>query len=236
MAGKLFLGGGGSEYDEAQLWQEAFGPGQRITLWPYARSDRAQRAEVARWFTTAVTAWGRYDLDVWLDDDLGPRGVTALANSDILAIPGGNTFDLLAHLQSRGWLTTVRRFHAGGGHVYGGSAGAVLMGADISPALNANHNETALTDLNALNLLEGAIVRPHYEPALCTAMQALAASRRTTVWAVPERAGVIVDGATARAVGPDPVHIFAPGAHRLIEPGRTWPLSPSVSVSGAAEG
>ncbi|WP_284043324.1 hypothetical protein [Actinoplanes sp. M2I2] len=32
----IFLGGGGSEKDEARLWDEVFRPGARLAVWPHA--------------------------------------------------------------------------------------------------------------------------------------------------------------------------------------------------------
>jgi dipeptidase E len=221
MVGRIFLGGGGDEADEALLWDEAFGSGQHVTVWPFARRDPREREEVGRWFSAALTARGSFSIDVWLGDE---SDAGALDGCDVLAIPGGNTFDLLAHLVSRGRLQTLRDFHARGGHLYGGSAGAVLMGTDISPASGANRNEAGLSDLRALDLLGGALVRPHYEPGLRATLQASADSHGATIWAVPERGGVVVDGCTARASGPDPVHVFTPGTNQEFEQGETWLL------------
>ena len=163
---------------------------------------------------------GNFYIDVWGDD----RDSCTLEGSDVLVIPGGNTFDLLAHLQTRGWFDLVRHFHARGGHIYGGSAGAVLLGADISPALGANRNDAVLSDLDALDLLHGALIRPHYEPSLLDNLQKRADDEGRTIWGVPERGGVVVDGRTARASGPEPVLVFAPGLHRVIEQGGEWVL------------
>ncbi|WP_161606045.1 hypothetical protein [Microlunatus speluncae] len=47
MQGPIHLGGGGSERDEARLWAEAFPPGARVAVWPFAQSDPGSGATPA---------------------------------------------------------------------------------------------------------------------------------------------------------------------------------------------
>ncbi|MDQ0276568.1 peptidase E [Arthrobacter silviterrae] len=108
-----------------------------MTVWPFAHRALADRRGAGRWFTGALERFAPSHIDIW-DSSVG-RGHDALEDTDIIAIPGGNTFDLLDTLQSFGLLLTLRIFLEQGGRVYGGSAGAILMGNDIT--ISASHSK-----------------------------------------------------------------------------------------------
>ena len=64
--------------------------------------------------------------------ELVPGG--GLDDADIVVDPVGNTFDLLRLLRSHGLPDSPRGFLATGGKVHTGSAGVVIVGADIGLA------------------------------------------------------------------------------------------------------
>ena len=193
----IYLGGGGSEHDESKLWDEVFRPGTRLAVWPDAM-PRPQWPDTLNWFRQA----------------LAPRGdfafVDAVADADVLVIPGGNTFDLLFAVRDR--LAGLTAFLARGGHVYGGSAGAILLGADIAIAGILDANDIGLTDTTGADLLSGCVVFPHYTADQESVARAWSRDHDVTVLAIPETAGLIVDGERARNVGPSAVVVFTPGS------------------------
>ncbi|MBU2667716.1 peptidase E [Actinoplanes bogorensis] len=206
----IFLGGGGSESDESQLWDSLFVPGQRVVVWPYAMPP-ADRAAVVSWFRDALAPRGTFTV------------TDSLPGADVLVIPGGNTYDLLAAVRSR--LPALSAFLQAGGHVYGGSAGAILLGADIDIAGILDPNDIGLTDTTGADLLAGHVVYPHYTPDQETTAAEWAAGHNVNVLAIPETSGVIVDGVEARNAGPATVHVFTPGAHLTYESGVSWRLT-----------
>src|SRR4051812_17931240 len=121
MTGTAYLGGGGSDRDEALLWDELFEPGQRGVLWPYALRSAQRRQQAAAWWRDVLASRGV--ADVWLEDP--DDAASELEGSDVLLLPGGNTFDLLDAMHRHDRLERVLRFLSRGGRVYGGSAGAV---------------------------------------------------------------------------------------------------------------
>ncbi|WP_051298757.1 Type 1 glutamine amidotransferase-like domain-containing protein [Arthrobacter castelli] len=226
---RFYLGGGGSEHDEAALWDEAFSSGQGVSIWPFAMAAGAARTGSVQWLSNALRGRGDFTIDPWGLDDTNSSpedSMLRLRGSDVLAIPGGNTFDLLQHLQQRQLLQVVLDFLAGGGRVYGGSAGAILFGADIAMAELADPNDAGLTDLAGLDLLAGAVVLPHYRPSQDAEVQQWVHQRGRTIIALPERSGVAVADWQARNVGPDPVRIFTPdGEQHTHESGSSWRLT-----------
>ncbi|TDT66399.1 Type 1 glutamine amidotransferase-like domain-containing protein [Frigoribacterium sp. PhB116] len=219
MTGLVFLGGGGSEADEAALWAEAFPAGSRVVVWPFAHRAAVDRRAAGAWATTALLANGVADVDVWATTEPGvdrprlgepgARGRRGLDGVDVVAVPGGNTFDLLQALREAGLFDLLHAHLLGGGSLYGGSAGAVLAGADIDLARAADPDDVGTTDTRSLDLVHGHDVLPHW-----TDDQEAAARRHSRVTgrpvlAIPERGGVVVapDG-TARPVGPDDVQVI----------------------------
>lgn len=222
MTGTIYLGGGGSKDEEANLWIEAFRPGSRIAVWPFAHRELADRQSAGRWITGALERSAPSHIDIWTSPEGRAHG--DLGRTDIIAVPGGNTFDLLDTLQSSGLLLALRAFLDRGGLVYGGSAGAILMGNDIGIALEADPNDVGLQDTTGMGLLGEMDVLPHYTEGLLDFARAHHAKSGRNVLCLPEPSGVVVNGATIRNVGPEPVHVITSTAATTYEMGATWPL------------
>lgn len=118
----IYLGGGGSEIDEANVFQQAFQPGQRIIDWPWAQPE-SEHQGCLTWLSLAIADSGKFRS---ISLAVPPNFV--LDAADILAIPGGNTFELLAQLRERQLIAPLKQFISDGGTVYGGSAGAIFNG------------------------------------------------------------------------------------------------------------
>ncbi|GAB2613776.1 hypothetical protein Aab01nite_70110 [Paractinoplanes abujensis] len=216
----IFLGGGGSEADEASLWDEVFVEGRRLTVWPHAM-PRDRWPQVEQWFRAALSPRGTFVIDV---------GDAGLQQTDVLVVPGGNTYALLA--ATRDMLPALRPFLERGGHIYGGSAGAILLGADIDIAGILDLNDLGLTETAGADLLTGHVVYPHFTADQAETAARWAADHDVAVLAIPETAGVIIDGGKARNAGPSPVRVFTPSGNRTYSAGREWPLW-SVNSAGS---
>ncbi|MFN8149320.1 MAG: Type 1 glutamine amidotransferase-like domain-containing protein, partial [Candidatus Nanopelagicales bacterium] len=131
---------------------------------------------------------------------------------------GGNTFDLLHHLQTRDALAIAPEHVARGGVYFGSSAGAVLAGADIEIASFADPNDADVVDTTGLRMLGGAIVRPHYGPDDRDDSWRWT-ERGFTVLGVPEDAGLAVIDGVARNAGPAPVEVLSGSSFTVLEPG-----------------
>lgn len=108
----IYLGGGGSEVDEARIWDLAYKPGQRVVVWPFAM-PAARWEGTMQWITASLTSRGEF-----ASISLGLEGPDfGLDHADIVAIPGGNTFRLLHYLQKNGLLLALRQFLRKGGHI-----------------------------------------------------------------------------------------------------------------------
>lgn len=220
--GFLYLGGGGSADDEANLWNEAFQPSQRIVIWPFAL-PRDRWDGTLEWFTGAMAKRDGFSTtslfgSISLVDTVPGGGLEA---ADIVVIPGGNTFELLGILRSQGLLEDLKSFIQRGGKVYGGSAGAILMGADIGLADvepgGMDPNTVALQDTQGLGLVGDIAVFPHWDPRSSnTGYEEWAKETGSRVLCLPEKSGVVVDleKRTATNKGPEDVIIFSPEGDR----------------------
>ncbi|MGK5680333.1 Type 1 glutamine amidotransferase-like domain-containing protein [Actinoplanes sp. URMC 104] len=227
----IFLGGGGSEDDEALLWDEVFRTGGRVAVWPFAQPRRQWRA-IEQWLAGALARRGNFAIDLPGDATGGPGEL--LETADVLVIPGGNTFDLLAALWKRDLVGALTDFAVRGGNVYGGSAGAILLGADIAIAGVLDRNDTGSSETRGLDLLGGHVVFPHFDPSAPSAAREWARTHDVPVLAIPETAGVVVDGAQARNAGPSPVEVFTPAGGRAYAPGEVWSLRGQDSGGAAS--
>ncbi|HEY6740555.1 MAG TPA: Type 1 glutamine amidotransferase-like domain-containing protein [Actinopolymorphaceae bacterium] len=221
MTKQLYLGGGGSEHDEAALWDAFLTPGQRIVLLPLAL-PAARHPGARAWLSGALAARGDFHLEMW--SGLEGRTVEDLQDVDVLFVSGGNTFALLDHLQRHAFLPAMRSYVGGGGVMYGGSAGAIITGADISLAEIADANEVGVTDTTGLDLLGGLVVHPHFVPAQTAELRERAAVTGRTVLALPERGGVVVTDDELRSVGPDTAWMIGPDDARPYAAGESWPV------------
>ena len=222
MMGPIYLGGGGSEDEEENLWIEAFRPGSIVTVWPFAHRAVADRQSAGRWITGALERFEPSRIDIWTSPE--GRVLSDLGDTDIIAVPGGDTFDLLDTLQSFGWLLVLRAFLDRGGLVYGGSAGAILMGNDIGIALEADPNDVGLQDTTGMGLLGELDVMPHYTEELLDFARAHHAKSSRAVLCLPEPSGIVVKDGTIRSVGPEPVQIVTSTATTKYEMGAIWPI------------
>ena len=255
---KIFLGGGGSEEDEANIWDVVFSnknrPGkQHIAVWPQAQPEH-NHAAVLDWFTGALASRGDTcnftilpqqpssssnktpsESHASKDKDNDTSPTFGLGKADILFIPGGNTFHLLAFMRENNLLTRVRGFVSRGGRVFGGSAGAIVLGADIGICDVTNggldENDIRMLDTEALGLLgSDVVVCPHFRgvevASQHAACQGWADRRGFVVLAMPERCGVAVaDGGVAWNAGPEEVWFFVPRRPaRKYAAGERWSL------------
>jgi len=218
---RIHLGGGGSADDESALWQCMLHDGMRIAYWPFALEPSSYDA-AHRWLQRETARFAQVEVALWRD--LGQRSEHDLDGVDLLWVGGGNTYALLDHVRSTGWVDLVRAHVLRGGAYYGGSAGAVLAGADIDVARFADPNDVGLTDTTGLCLLGRAIVRPHWTDDADSRIEAWGWATRLDcdVLAIPDDAGVVVVDGLATNVGPARVDVVRDGDVIAVYPGEAY--------------
>ena len=110
------------------------------------------------WFTSTYELFGIKNIKM----------LTNLQNAEIPAdtaaafIGGGNTYKLLKELRESGFEKKLITYLDNGGIVYGGSAGAMIFGRTIETEIHTGSKNYGLTDLSALNQLNGYDLWCHY--------------------------------------------------------------------------
>ncbi len=217
---RLILGGGGDENEEAAVldhFARCVGDNARVLFLPIAASD-------------SETHPGRYR--DWIASALGSRGVTVAAMWPTLAghapselevfdaifIGGGNTFDLLHQLRSRGFANALVSFASADRVVYGGSAGAIILGRDIASCIHYDQNRIGLTDTSGLDLCAGNCVWCHFEAEQSEVVDGYVKSTGHTMLVLPKTAGVVVTADGLASLGAGPVYFWSRAERSEVPP------------------
>lgn len=138
-------------------------------------------------------------------------------------IGGGNTYRLLYELKESGAFLKLRDYLESGGPVFGGSAGAILLGRDINTCRYADENQTGLEDTRGLDVLGGLSLLCHYgnEDEDITQKHTghlLELSRKgQVILALPEEDTVLLAGEKMEVIGTRPYYRFAEGRKECEE-------------------
>jgi inorganic pyrophosphatase len=194
----LFLAGGGGYEDSAELDKHFFenipDNGKMLYL-PFARDtyDATWVTGLVRRFSDTIqiitpTPDEAHDLD--------------LTKYDAIFIGGGNTFKLLDFIVTNGMAEKLKSYiHDGHGSIYGGSAGAIIMGKTID---TSSDDKGVFQFTDGLNLLNDANVACHW-PRCKDYVQKLAKDGVSKIYCLPENAGMVFnnDGELLMTIGPD---------------------------------
>jgi dipeptidase E len=141
-----------------------------------------------------------------------------LARCDAVFIGGGNVYSLMHALRASGAHGSLQRFAESGRSVYGGSAGALILGRDINTAQHLDPNDVGLVETSGLDLANGYAVWCHYASDEDSLVSEYVRATSTPVLALPERGGAIRSGEEFKVLGPDPARVFRRWTSDTLEP------------------
>jgi dipeptidase E len=206
---KVALAGGG-DAEASRLLDEVLsawlGPQGRLLYWPIALRGMRPFPSCLEWVTEALAPVHISDISMWTG--LSGHQAAELDAYDAVYIGGGNTFSLLAELQESGFDRHLKSYVERGKPVYGGSAGAIVLGRDIRTAQNFDQNSVGLLETKGLDLAGGHAIWPHYRRAHDDLIAACVQQYRQPVLAIPERSGIVVGQTGLRTVGFEPCYRF----------------------------
>lgn len=192
MRGKIFLAGGGSAEQSVAvdtLWLEEIADDDRGVLYiPWAQK-KGKHETASQWFlaTYGRRLAERAIITCALDADLSD--IDRFAS---VYIGGGNTRRLLDRIHKNNARGNLENYIHNGGSVYGGSAGAIVLGKTIETAPEVDINGD---DIEGLNMLDGYSVVCHYEK------EEPIDNRYAPIVAIPETGGAVFDGDAWKTVG-----------------------------------
>lgn len=171
--------------------------------------------------TGLLAAHARSDIAFDVVDDPGAYA-DALARYYAVYIGGGNTWSLHKELSDSGFMDALSRYVRAGGIVYGGSAGAIILGKRIDTQDDAR--AVTVDSLDGLDLLGGHSIVPHFKNEERERFRSLAMEHSAPILAIPEEGGIAIVGMTATVFGAPITRFASDGDMRVISPSETFSL------------
>ena len=191
--GAIYLGGGGDEaqsaaIDAAVFNNENYAEGKINCLFIPVALMPKKYASAEEWFRSSYGGYcNRIDLCVELSD----IGQKELSRYNLIYVGGGDTGRLVSQFEQSGFESLIPGFIESGGFVFGGSAGAIMLGKSILTAPEVKATAARTTGLDCIG---GWSVYAHYSGRETAEIQELARSLNSNIVAIPERDGAIYDG------------------------------------------
>jgi dipeptidase E len=213
---RVIAAGGGGAADSRPL-DERFaawtGSGGRMLYWPMALpDDHPLRAGCLDWINSVFRPLGIDRIEMWTE--FHGHDPAELERFDSFYIGGGNTYRLL-HLLRKALLGCI----LSGKAVYGGSAGAAILGRDIGTVSHMDHNAVGLKDMHGLDVMQGYAIWCHYGPEDDARIAAYIEDTGVPVLAISERAGVALEDGRLVALGYEPVMRFSQVEGTVVDVG-----------------
>jgi dipeptidase E len=217
---RVIAGGGGGAEAERPLhahFAEWLGPTGRILYWSFALPEtHPLRATCFEWINSVYQPLGISRIDMWTEPD--GHSEAELELFDAIFIGGGNTYRLLHMLRESGFDNALLRWIQAGKPLYGGSAGAAILGTDIHTVAHGDQNLVGLADVRALDVLHGHAIWCHYEPQSDDPrIAAYIEAYNTPVLAISERSGIVLEGGRLSALGHEPAIRFTAEGRTVVE-------------------
>jgi len=168
---------------------------------PFSESHEKMRANMIRFGVKA-------DIEMWTD--FKGKSFEDLDKFDSIYIEGGNPFILLDEIKKAGFIEHLRKYVLSGKLVYGQSAGALIMGADMSFAefFGTVENTVGLSDTTGLDLFNGYSIWPHYTPENDSIIRKLLSEKGFKFLALPEYSGVHFFSKNSKVCGVSSITVF----------------------------
>ncbi len=194
---QLFLSGSGSGEKSAQLdkkFIEAVGVEKPVLYIPIALGTTEHPYSACfEWIKGNFIPFNFSNFIMWTEKELEGKTLKDFEQFSGVYIGGGNTFKLLKVLKELGIFEILKKLVEKNIPIYGGSAGAIILGKTISSAIGYDENEVSLKDLSAMNLLNDYDVWSHYvERQNNEIKEYMSKYNLSKVFAIPEDAGLYV--------------------------------------------
>ena len=175
------------------------------------------------WMKSIAELHERVDVQFETADDPSKYRLELLKEFNGIYIGGGNTWSLIKELKDSGFSDILTQYLQDGGQVYGGSAGAIIMGKRIDT--HYDENEVNLKDRSGFNLLNNFSVACHFKDEQNERYKMWAANNNLPIICLPEETGLIIENGIALCAGTKPCIIhFANGTKKEISPEKSFSI------------
>ena len=206
--GTMYLSGGGDS-DQTTILDTLFInslPKKEILYIPIAMERDVIGYEACYdWLTNVVSRLSSDFFDISMILNL--EEIKNIKKFPAIYIGGGNTYKLLKAINQSGFSEILRDYIQSGGIVYGGSAGAIILGKDISAVIDENTKYNYNSSIG-LSLIGKYSIICHYEEGKNERIVNYLGRNNNPVIAIPEGVGLVVKDNSMTVVGVGPITIF----------------------------
>ena len=175
------------------------------------------------WMNSVLKLHERNDVRFETADDPSMYKREGLKKFDGIYIGGGNTWSLMHELQDSGFSSLLIQYIEYGGFVYGGSAGAIILGKRIDT--HDDENKVALKGVSGFDFLHNYSVACHFKDEQGDRFKAWAMNNNLPIVCLPEEAGLIIENGIALCIGTKPCTVyFADGVKKDFNPRESFSL------------
>jgi dipeptidase E len=214
---RIFLAGGGDKV-ESRLIDEQF-VGTLDLSKPLIYIPNAGRLEEyatgLEWLHSAMKPLGVLLIEMWAD--LRPHCLINEISG--IYIGGGDTSKLLAEVRHAGFETFLQNAAELGIPIYGGSAGAIILGEDIRTAPEAQKLNTS--EALGLQMIKLFSVVCHYSSDNRETIVKLSKDLGRPIIAIPEKSGAFIEGDKLTCCGLEPVDVVYKEIVDTVNPNET---------------
>jgi len=206
MSEKIILSGGGNEKQTYMLDEIFLKSINKILYIPIAwKNDDFESC--LKWFKNMISQHKEVKIEMLID--LSKK--INLQDYDAVYIGGGNTFKLLKKIKESKFDEKLIDYYKNGGIIYGGSAGAIILGKDIKIALickDKDVNEVKLKATSGLNLIKNYYIQCHFEENQIEEHKKFIGNSEKKIIAIPEESSIFIENEKIKVVGLKPITII----------------------------
>ena len=208
--GKLFISGGGKAKESFLLDREFVNSlkNKKILYIPIGlERDFIGYEGCYDWINTTLSVHSNYLLNITMWIDLNNKKISDVQSFDAIYLGGGrNTYKFLQLIYDTKFYDILRNFINKGGSIYGGSAGAIIMGKNIATVSEENDNNYTCEE--GLGFVGNYSLLCHYDSTQDEKIKKYISNYKTPVIALPENSGLVVEKNNILVLGYNKVAIF----------------------------
>lgn len=223
---RIYLSGGGNEKQSFPLdkfFFDTLPKNGRFLYMPLALRGHKFYPTAHLWMKGITELHDRSDLQFETVDDPSQYDLEALKEFSGIYIGGGNAWSLIQELRDSGFSDILIQYIQAGGQLYGGSAGAIIMGKRIDT--HDDENKIDLQDVSGFDLLNNFSVACHFKDEQNDRFKKWSIDNNLPIICLPEESGLVIEKGVAFCAGTLPCIIYlADGTKKKVRPEESFHL------------
>jgi dipeptidase E len=208
---ELYLSGGGDENQSSPLDSFFFKNlpvNGKFLYIPIALRGNRLYETVVLWIEKVIALHQREDVTFELWDSIDDKTYSDIAHFDAIYIGGGNTWSLMKEFKAVHFDEAIRTFLKEKGPVYGGSAGAIIMGKRIDT--QDDENSIGWVDMDGFGMVNNYSIACHFHEEQHGKFRDWSLSHKLPILCLSEETGVVITASDMRCVGTKSCYIYRP--------------------------